>query len=292
MGKSIFLLVGVIALSTSAIFVRLANAPSSIAAFYRIFFSFLIVLPISILKKSNRLELLSITKKEIILSILAGLSLAAHYFLWFQSLNFTSVASSTVIVTLQPLFSLVAGYFFFKERYTFIAILGFIIAIAGSFVIGWGDFQISSKALFGDLLAFIAAGLISMYFIIGQYTRVRLSAVNWIALSYLSAFISLGILSYFMKIPFTGYSASTWVYLAALTIISTMLGQVVFTWLLKWFSATVISMTILGEAVGTCILGYFVLSESISLKQFIGIVLILLGIGLFLMEKRKAVSKN
>ena len=69
MGKSIFLLVGVIALSTSAIFVRLANAPSSIAAFYRIFFSFLIVLPISILKKSNRLELLSITKKEIILSI-------------------------------------------------------------------------------------------------------------------------------------------------------------------------------------------------------------------------------
>ena len=287
MGKGVFLLVGVIALSTSAIFVRLANAPSSIAAFYRIFFSFLIVLPISLLKKSNRLEVLSITKKEIILSVLAGFSLALHYFLWFQSLNFTSVASSTVIVTLQPLFSLIAGYFFFKERYTIIAILGFIIAIAGSFIIGWGDFQISSKALFGDLLAFIAAGLISMYFIIGQYARVRLSAVNWIALSYFSAFIFLGILSYFINIPFTGYSYPTWIYLIALTLISTMLGQVVFTWLLKWFSATVISMTILGEAVGTCILGYFVLNESISLKQFIGIVLILLGIALFLMEKRK-----
>ena len=291
MGKSIFLLVGVIALSTSAIFVRLANAPSSIAAFYRIFFSFLIVLPISILKKSNRLELLSITKKEIILSILAGFSLAAHYFLWFQSLNFTSVASSTVIVTLQPLFSLVAGYFFFKERYTFIAILGFIIAIAGSFVIGWGDFQISSKALFGDLLAFIAAGLISMYFIIGQYTRVRLSAVNWIALSYLSAFIFLGILSYFMKIPFTGYSLNTWLNILGITLISTLLGQVIFTWLLKYFPATVISMTILGEAVGTCILGYFILHETVSLKQFIGIVVILFGIGLFLWEKRKTITQ-
>lgn len=285
----IFLLIGVMALSASAIFVKLANAPSSIMAFYRIFFSFCVIFTIS--KKDTRKELLSLSKKEIILGIISGISLALHYFLWFQSLNLTSVASSTVIVTLQPLFAFVAGYLFFKERYTKLAVLGFIIAVIGSVIIGWGDFQLSSRALIGDLLAFISAGFISTYFIIGQYTRARLSTFSWITLTYFFAFVFLGILSLIMKIPFTGYSLNTWLNIFGITLISTLLGQVIFTWLLKYFPATVISMTILGEAVGTCILGYFILHETVSLKQFIGIVVILFGIGLFLWEKRKTITQ-
>lgn len=286
----IFLLIGVMALSASAIFVKLANAPSSIMAFYRIFISFWFIFIITMSKKTTREEIFSLTKKEIILGLISGISLALHYFLWFHSLNLTSVASATVIVTLQPLFAFVAGYFFFKERYTKLAVSGFIIAVIGSIIIGWGDFQLSVKALIGDLLSFISAGFISNYFIIGQYTRRRLSAFSWISLTYFFAFVFLGILSYIMHIPFTGYSTKTWFNILGLTLISTMLGQMVFTWLLKYFSATVISMTILGEAVGTCILGYFILHETVSLQQFVGIIVILLGIGIFLWEKRKTIS--
>ena len=111
----IFLLIGVMALSASAIFVKLADAPSSIMAFYRIFLSFCVIFILTISKKDTRKELLSLSKKEIILGIISGISLALHYFLWFQSLNLTSVASSTVIVTLQPLFAFVAGYLFFNS---------------------------------------------------------------------------------------------------------------------------------------------------------------------------------
>lgn len=286
----IFLLIGVMALSASAIFVKLANAPSSIMAFYRIFISFWFIFIITMSKKTTREEIFSLTKKEIILGLISGISLALHYFLWFHSLNLTSVASATVIVTLQPLFAFVAGYFFFKERYTKLAVSGFIIAVIGSIIIGWGDFQLSGKALIGDLISFISAGFISNYFIIGQYTRRRLSAFSWISLTYFFAFVFLGILSYIMHIPFTGYSTKTWFNILGLTLISTMLGQMVFTWLLKYFSATVISMTILGEAVGTCILGYFILHETVSLQQFVGIIVILLGIGIFLWEKRKTIS--
>lgn len=286
----IFLLIGVMALSASAIFVKLANAPSSIMAFYRIFISFWFIFIITMSKKTTREEIFSLTKKEIILGLISGISLALHYFLWFHSLNLTSVASATVIVTLQPLFAFVAGHFFFKERYTKLAVSGFIIAVIGSIIIGWGDFQLSGKALIGDLLSFISAGFISNYFIIGQYTRRRLSAFSWISLTYFFAFVFLGILSYIIHIPFTGYSTKTWFNILGLTLISTMLGQMVFTWLLKYFSATVISMTILGEAVGTCILGYFILHETVSLQQFVGIIVILLGIGIFLWEKRKTIS--
>ncbi|WP_295154921.1 DMT family transporter [uncultured Brachyspira sp.] len=287
---AVFLFIGVMALSASAIFVKLADAPSSIIAFYRIFISFLFISVITVSRKSARKEIKSLTKKEIILSIISGFSLALHYFLWFQSLNLTSVASSAVIVTLQPLFVFIAGHFFFKEKYSKIAILGFIIAVMGSVIIGLGDFQISSKALIGDFLAFISAGLISIYFIIGQYARKRLSALTWISLTYFSAFIFLGILSYTMGISFIGYSLNTWINILAITFISTMLGQVIFTWLLKYFSASIISMAILGEAAGTCILGYFILHETISFKQFAGISFILTGIGLFLYENKKNIS--
>ena len=95
----------------------------------------------------------------------------------FESLNYTSVSSSTVLVALQPLFSLFYGFLFLKETVTKSAVTGCLIAIFGSAVIGWGDFQVSSAALFGDFLAFAAAGVISLYFLIGQIVRKEVSAV-------------------------------------------------------------------------------------------------------------------
>ena len=285
MGKNIFLLIGVTALSMSAIFARLANAPSSITAFYRLLFSFIIILPILLIR--NLEELKKISKKDFLLSLISGIALAGHYSLWFQSLKYTSVASSTVIVTLQPLFSIVAGYFIFKERYTKLAILGFIIAIVGSVIIGWGDFQVSTTALIGDVLAFISAGLVSANFLLGQYIRKRLSALTYTGVTYFAATIFLFFVVILTNTPLTGYPLHTWLNILGLSLVSTMLGHVVFMWLLKWFSASVVSMTVLGEAVGACILGYFILKESINVNQLIGIIIILFGIGLFLKEHRQ-----
>jgi drug/metabolite transporter (DMT)-like permease len=87
------------------VFVRLADASSSITAFYRLFFAALLLVPSLLLKKENRKSILSLSKKQWGLGLVSGLFLAVHYVLWFESLNYTSVASSTVIVTLQLLFS-------------------------------------------------------------------------------------------------------------------------------------------------------------------------------------------
>ncbi len=105
------LLIGVIAVSTSAIFVKLSAAPASIIATYRLLFTVLLMLPF-ILWKHMR-EIKEITGRDWALSALAGIFLALHFILWFESLNYTSVASSVVLVTLQPLFSFAGAYFFF-----------------------------------------------------------------------------------------------------------------------------------------------------------------------------------
>jgi drug/metabolite transporter (DMT)-like permease len=284
----IALFFGVFALSTSAIFVKLADAPSAIIAFYRLFFATLILLPFLIAKKNLRTELICLSKKHWRLGILSGLFLAIHYVLWFESLRFTSVASSTVIVTLQPLFAMVGGYFIFKERFAKGAIFGCILAILGSVIIGWRDFQISGEALFGDILAFIAAGIITGYFFIGQSVRKDLSLVPYSVIGYGSSAVFLAIYALIQHQSFVHYSANTWWLFFGLAFIATILGQTIFNWLLKWLSSSVISMSILGETIGTCILAYFILDEMITLQQGIGIFIILFGLALFLIQQNKA----
>ncbi|PEI92346.1 EamA family transporter [Bacillus pseudomycoides] len=283
----VILFFGVFALSTSAIFVKLADAPAVITAFYRLFFATIMLVPFLLISKKNRNELYSLSKKQGALGLLSGIFLAAHYVLWFESLHYTSVASSTVIVTLQPLFSMVGGYFLFKERFGKGAVVGCFIAIAGSIVIGWQDFQISGQALFGDILAFIAAGVITAYFFVGQHVRKKLSLVPYSVISYGSSTLFLGMFAFSQKASFFNYSAQTWWSFIGLAFIATILGQTIFNWLLKWLSTSVISMSILGETIGTCILAYYILDEAISLQQGIGIVLILIGLTLFLLQPKK-----
>ncbi|MBF7155326.1 MULTISPECIES: DMT family transporter [Bacillus] len=277
---------GVFALSTSAIFVKLADAPAAISAFYRLFFAALILLPLLLFNKNNRNEIKTVTRRQWGFGFISGLFLAAHYVLWFESLQYTSVASSTVIVTLQPLFSMIGGYFLVKERFTKGAIIGCLIAISGSIVIGWQDFQISGEALYGDILAFIAAGIITAYFFISQHVRKDVSLIPYSVISYGSSACFLGIFAYMQNESFIHYSTQTWLCFTGLAFVATILGQTIFNWLLKWMSATVISMSILGETIGTCILAYFILNEAISIQQALGISIIFIGLALFLMQPK------
>ncbi|MCM3067708.1 DMT family transporter [Priestia flexa] len=282
----IILFFGVFALSTSAIFVKVADAPAAITAFYRLLFATVMLLPFLLVNQNNRKELRLLSKKQWGLGLLSGIFLAAHYVLWFESLNYTSVASSTVIVTLQPLFSVIGGYFLFKERFSKGAIIGCLVAISGSIVIGWQDFQISGQALFGDILAFIAAGIITAYFFIGQHVRKSLSLIPYSVISYGSSTVLLGVFAFTQQTPFFNYSVQTWWSFIGLAFVATILGQTIFNWLLKWLSTSIISMSILGETIGTCILAYFILGEVISLQQGMGIALILIGLALFLIQQR------
>ena len=89
---------------------------------------------------------------------------------------------------------------------------------------------------------------------------------------------------------FTYYPLQTWWSFVGLAFIATILGQTIFNWLLKWLSASVISLSILGETIGTCILAYFILDEVISLQQGIGMAFILVGLGLFLLQQKQTVK--
>lgn len=277
--------IGVFAVSTSAIFVKLSSAPSSIIAFYRLFFSVLILLPVFLLKYVS--ELKNITKRDWLFSAAAGIFLAFHFILWFKSLNYTSVASSTVLVTLQPLFAFAGAFLFFKEKTSLNAIISGCIAIFGSAIIGWGDFKIAGPALFGDVLALIACGLITGYLMFGQTVRKRVSIVTYTFVVYGISTLTLFIYVWIVQEPLFAFPATDWLYFILLAVIPTLLGHSLFNWALKWVSTTVISMAILFEPVGASLLAYSFLGEKLVLTQVLGGFIVIGGLVLFSFNEGK-----
>lgn len=282
------LAIGVISVSASAIFVKLTSAPSGVIAFYRLFFSVLFMLPVFLLRYVSELRL--ITKRDWIMSSISGIFLAFHFILWFESLNYTSVASSTVLVTLQPLFAFIGTFLLFKERLSVKAILCGIAAVFGSVVISWGDFAISGQALFGDLLALIACALITVYLLFGQTVRKRLSLITYTFVVYSISSITLFLYVILMGEPLVGYDLSNWIYFILLAIIPTLLGHTLFNWSLKWLSTSTISVAILFEPVGATVLAYLVLNETVHMTQILGGLIIMTGIICFLISTKKGTA--
>lgn len=280
------LIIGVIAISTSAILVKFADgAPAAIIAFYRLLIAVIIMSPIVLMK--YRSEFRNITKRNWFFSILSGIFLALHFILWFESLNFTSVASSVLFVSTSPLFAFIGTFFLFRERFSYGSIISIIIALFGSIIIGWGDLQLNGTALFGDFLAIFGAIAVTVYFLIGQSARKSLSLVSYTFIVYGVAAITLLIYNIFLQNPFVGYSQTQWWVFIALAIIPTFFGHSLFNWSLRWLSTTTVSMAGLFEPIGASILAYLFLSETLSWSQVLGGTIVIFGLYLFIVSTSK-----
>ncbi len=282
------LMAGVFMLSASGIFAKLAVAPPTVTAFYRLLFAVLALLPVLLANSGARAELFSLSRKEFVAGVLAGFFLAVHYVMYFTSVHYTNVSTATVLAALQPVFSMVWGALFLKERVTKKALFGCAVALFGTVIIGGGDYRISGLALLGDVIALGSAGLISLYYLFGQISRRSVGVLAYSVLSYSCSVFFLTIFVLLSGNSFTGYSAATWHCFLGLTFISTIGGQMIFNLLLRWVSATTVTMGILAEPLGTFVLAWYFLGERPGLQLCFGMVFILAGLGMFFMNAQKS----
>lgn len=278
-------LVGVVAAAFSSIFTKLADAPPLIIAFYRLGFTLLMILPFTMATSTG--ELRRVTRRELFLACSAGVMLALHFSVWITSLNYTSIASSTVLVTMQPLFVVAGGYIFYQEKIGQRAMFGAGLALSGSIIIGINDFQIGGQALLGDLLAFTGAILVAGYVLIGRGLRTHMSLLPYVFMVYGSAAVTLLLFNLAFGSAFWPYSQMTWVWFIALALVPTIMGHTVFNWALRYVKAAVVSVSILGEPVGATILAYFIFNQVPTPLQLVGGAVIITGLMIFI----RAVSK-
>lgn len=283
--KSIVIGIGVISVSTAAIFVKLSTAPSSVIATYRILFAALILLVPTLIYSWNDLK--KITRIDILYSFISGTFLAFHFLTWFESLKYTSVASSVVIIALQPIFAMIGVFIFFKEKVTRVQLLGGLLAILGSFVIGWGDFKADNQAILGDFLALVGTLLVTGYWLLGQKLRKNLSILPYVFLVYCSSSLVLITYNLIIKIDLIHYSPDEWKIFLGLAVIPTIFGHTLLNWGIKFVNATTISVSILVEPIIASFLAYIILNETLKISQILGAVLIFFGIVIYIINSNE-----
>lgn len=279
----IALTIGVIAISSTAIFVKMTHAaPASIIAVYRLFFAVILLAPIVIVSSPHVFK--NIHFRQWGLFAGAGFCVALYVLLSFEALRLTSVANAVVLLSLQPLFVFIASSFFVSGRFSARAIISMFITLIGSFVIIWSDVQLSRTALFGDLFALLSALFGASYFLFSQQGRKKIEFVPYTFIVYSIGTLILVVYNVIIQAPFSPYSSMNWSLFFAVAIIPTFLGHAIFHWALKWVHISTIRVAIVCEPVGAIFLAYLVLHEQISWQQWLGGSIVLIGLLLFIVS--------
>lgn len=280
----LLLLVGIVAISFSSIFVRWSNSPVSVAAMYRLVITALIMLPFL---WGFRQDMREIRLRDWIGLAWSGLALGLHFLLWMGSLKLTTVASSTAILALEPVFVLIGACIFFRQRTNLLAVLSMLVAITGAILIGYGDWGLTRQALLGDLLSLLGTVAVAIHMLLGKKLLSRVPAFLYSFFVFIFAAAILALYNLGLGYAFTGYEASEWVIFLLLALVPTLFGHYLFNWLLKYMRPESVSMSVLGEPLGATVLAYLLLGESVTWLQAAAGALLLLGVWLFLRSNEK-----
>ena len=270
------LAIGVVSVSFAAIFIRLAEAPPLVIAAYRLCLASLIIVPVAWVRSGDELRRLS--RQNIIMALISGAFLALHFGLWIASLSYTSVVTSVVLVTANPIFVAIASYFLFQEKLSKQTILGIVISLIGAVLIGYGNWRLGPSPLFGGILALLGALAVAGYLLIGRRLRRSIGLVSYASLVYSSAAVLLLLSTLAFGYRLVGYSTTTYVMLALLAVVPQLIGHSSLNWSLRFVPATLVTIAVLGEPIGATALAFLILNEAPTLSEGAGGILILVGI--------------
>ena len=271
------LITGLISISSASVLIRLAEAPIVIIAASRLTIAALIVGPPSL--GIYRKDLLKLSWPFFMTCVVAGAFLAFHFLFWIASLNLTSVLSSVVFVTSHPnLIAFWGPVFIRRETFSWRVCIYALLAVLGAAILTIGDAAGLGQALFGDMLAFLGAVMMSGYLLIGRRLTKHIPLPLYLTIVYSSASIILIGLVVTLDVPVFGYTNNTYLYLLSIAIFPQVIGHSLINWALRRWSAIFVSVTIVSEPVIASLLAAVFLGEVPSLIAVFGGIIILTAI--------------
>jgi drug/metabolite transporter (DMT)-like permease len=277
------LLISIIAVSFASIFILSCQAPPLSIAFYRLFFTTLLLLPLLAIRKKTREELQSLPKKTLGIMIIIGVILAAHFALWISSLKMTSVASSVILVTAHPILVAPVSFYFLKEKLSWVNALGITISLTGVGVLVIGNYGFASfglDTLYGNILAMLGGLAAGLYILGGRTLRKNVSTVTYAFVVYAVGTITLFGICLLLAAPVYNLATSDYAIILLMALVSGIFGHTLYNWSLGYIRASIMSVALLGEPIGSSVLAYLIpwINQQPSLYTILGGSIILIGI--------------
>lgn len=276
------LFISIAAVSFASIFIVSIqeDVPSLSIALYRLLFTTLLVLPFVLLHKKTRDELRNLQRSTLLIMVGIGLILAAHFALWITSLGLTSIASSVILVTAHPVLVGPISHFFLKERLSYINSIGITISIVGVIILVFGNYGISAMTLEGNILAMLGGVAAGLYILGGRKIRKTVSVGSYAFVVYGVGTIALLFICLSFGSPVYGFSLESYGIILLMAFVAGILGHTLYNWALEHVRASLASVSLLGEPIGSTLLAFAIpgINQTPSHYTIIGGGIILVGI--------------
>ena len=277
--KRLAVLLGVAGVSLSAVLVRWSTAPSLILVLYRVGMAAALLAPYTLLR--HREELRALARREVLLCLASGAFLGLHFAAYFESLRWTSIASSVVLVDTEVLFVALGTVLVLRQRLSGRAWLAVALAFGGSVVIAMADTAVGPDAVRGDIIALSGALCMAVYTMIGAVCRKNISTTVYTFLVYCSAALTVLVIALFSGLPLAGYGAENVLTAFGMAVFCTLLGHSVFSWGLKYLPPAFISTAKLLEPVFASVWGLALFGERPGVLTLLGGAVIIAGVALY-----------
>ena len=269
------LVIGVMALSFSALFVRWADAPGTITSFYRMSLASLILAPVWAARGKNQIGSI---RKFWFLPLAGGLFTALDHGVWSTSIATTRIANATLLNNMAPLWVALFAVLIWKEKLGAWFWMGLLLALSGATIVMGHDLITNPQLTGGDFLALLSSLFYAGYFLITQSARSRMRTLSYIWLVDLSAAFFLLIFNLAMRQELGGYNSTTWLVFLATAVVSQVTGYFSIGYALGHLPASVVSPTMVAQPVLTALMAIPLAGEPLNAAQLLGGLAVLAGI--------------
>ena len=277
------LIISIIAVSFASIFILSCQAPPLSIAFYRLLFTTLLIFPFILIRKKTRDELRTLPRATLLIMLVIGVILATHFSLWITSLKMTSVASSVILVTAHPVLVAPVSFYFLKEKLSWVNALGIAISLAGVAVLVIGNYGFAAFGLDtieGNILALFGGIAAGLYILGGRKLRKTVSTMSYAFVVYAVGTITLFFICLALSAPVYNLTITDYEIILLMALVSGIFGHTLYNWSLGYIRASVMSVALLGEPIGSSLLAYAIpwIHQEPSLYTVVDGGIILVGI--------------
>lgn len=267
--------IGVLALSFSAMFVRWADAPGPVTAFYRMFFSIPLLAPFVLWRKQGKV---TIRSKNLVFPLMAGVFTALDLALWTTALGYTTASNATLLGNTAPLWVALGTWLILKQKLTGTFWRGLAVTLAGAVLIMGTDFILHPRFGVGDVMAVFTGFFYGGYFLFTEKSRVHFSPILHIWIVGIGAGLTLFLVNVLLGNPLTGYDTRTWIVFLSTALVSQLIGYMALAYALGHLPASIVAPTMVLQPVVTTLLAIPLLGEIPNIWQGIGGMIALIGI--------------
>ena len=265
--------------ATSGTLGKAITAPSIAIGFWRLTMGLPFFAVPVLLKDKKELAEMATVPGKIILPLSAGFFLFAHFTCWFNAVKMTNIASASVLAALHPLVVLAISLVIYKKQIGIKPIVGIVVALFGAFLTAGLDYtKLASGHFVGDIMAFLAAAFMGIYFAIGERARKIIPGRIYVFVLFFSCWLCFLIAMIVTKTAFLGYPPKDYLLLMVMTLLCQIGAHAVFNLCLGHVDSVFVSTWETGDAVFAIIISFIFLHQIPTSWEIIGCVLVVFGL--------------